>query len=448
VLVASFMLVIDISAVTVALPAVRADLGGSFEASQWVLDAYAIALAAVLLPAASVADSRGRKRTYLAGLGLFTSASLACALAPSILLLDLARAAQGIGAAGVFSAALPLIAVAYPEAHARSRAIAAFGATIAMATAAGPFVGGAVTEAFGWSAIFLLNVPLGFGAVVVAAHRLAESADASGRPVDVAGGLLLGTALLALVFALLRGNHEGWAGPPILGAFATACAFLAAFLLVERRVAHPMVDLALLRSGRFAPAGLSVLSLGALIGALVVLAAFLQDGLHHGPLRTGIELLPVSAMSFVAALATRALASRLSTQALLVAGLGIVAGGLAAMALIGRHGTVAVAVPGMVLAGFGWGAINVIASEAALAAVPPSNAGMATGTLNALRQVGLAAGIAGIGAVFQLRPDGAVTAALLVAAGLTAVAAVGVAILGSGRLRAGISRRRAALICD
>ena len=164
VLLASFMLVIDISAVTVALPEIRADLGGSFDASQWVLDAYAIALATVLLPAASLADRYGRKRMYIGGLGLFTAASLACALAPSILALDLARATQGVGAAGVFGATLPLIAVAYPGARARSRAIGAFGATVAAATAAGPFVGGAVTETLGWSAIFLLNVPLGIGA--------------------------------------------------------------------------------------------------------------------------------------------------------------------------------------------------------------------------------------------------------------------------------------------
>ena len=439
VLLASFMLVIDISAVTVALPEIRADLGGSFDASQWVLDAYAIALATVLLPAASLADRHGRKRMYIGGLGLFTAASLACALAPSILALDLARATQGVGAAGVFGATLPLIAVAYPGARARSRAIGAFGATVAAATAAGPFVGGAVTETLGWSAIFLLNVPLGIGAIVVASRRLVESGDASGRPVDLPGAVLLGAGLLALVFAILRGNVEGWGAPTIVGAFAIGVALLAAFVLIERKVPYPMVDLRLLRSAQFTAAGLSVLSLGALVGALVALAAFLQEELHHGPLRTGIELLPVSVMSFVAAATTgRFLAPRLGTRVLLVAGLGLVATGLAVMALIGRHATVAVALPGMLLSGFGWGTINVIASEAALAAVPPRDAGMASGTLNTLRQVGLAAGIAVIGAVFEFGAGsgsgGAVTTALLVAAGLTTLAAVAVA-LGSERRR-------------
>ena len=174
VLVAVFMLLLDISVVTVALPQIRSDLTGSFAASQWVLDAYALALATLLLPAASFSDRRGRKRAFLTGLSVFTLASLACALSSSIFALGLARAVQGVGGAIVFATALPLIGAAYPDARERTGAVAAFGATVAIAVAIGPLVGGALTEAFGWQAIFLVNVPVGVATVLVASRRLVD----------------------------------------------------------------------------------------------------------------------------------------------------------------------------------------------------------------------------------------------------------------------------------
>jgi EmrB/QacA subfamily drug resistance transporter len=437
VLVAVFMLLLDISVVTVALPEIRTDLGASFGASQWVLDAYALALATILLPAASLADLRGRKRAYLIGLAVFTMASLACALAPSIGALSVARALQGVGGAIVFGTALPLIGAAYPNARERSGAVAAFGATVAVAIAVGPLIGGALTQAFGWQAIFLVNLPVGVAALALASRRLVESADtAHRRRVDVLGMSLLGVGLFALLFATVRGNVEGWGSAIIVGGFAAAVLLLAAFLAAQHRRRDPMVDLTLFRSAAFSAAGASVLTLGALVGAVVPLTVFLQQGLGHGALRAGVELLPLSAMSFVAAaLTARVLGPRLGPRLLLGGGLALVAAGLALMTLVRNDPGVSILVPGMMLAGLGWGAINVTAAELSLAAVEPARAGMATGTLNVLRQIGFAAGIAALGAIFESGADGGIAAAsadaFLVAAIVTGVGAVGVATLAA-----------------
>lgn len=440
VLVAVFMLLLDISVVTVALPELRADLGASFDASQWVLDAYVLALATLLLPAASLADLRGRKRVYLSGLAVFTLASLACALAPSILALGIARAIQGVGGAIVLATALPLIGAAYPDPRERSGAVAAFGATVAVAIAVGPLVGGALTEAFGWQAIFLVNLPVGAVALVIASRRLLESAEvADDVRLDIPGMALLGAGLLALVFATVRGNVEGWNSPVILGGFGAALALLVAFIAVERRRRAPMVDLTLFRSAAFSAAGASVLTLGALVGALVPLTVFLQQGLGHSALQAGAELLPVSVMSFVAAaLTARVLASRLGLRTLLGGGLALIASGLALMTLVRDDPGVAILVPGMMLAGVGWGTINVTATELALAAVEPARAGMATGTLNVLRQIGLAAGIAALGAIFEGAAEGGLAGAsadaFLVGAVVTGLGALAVgALAGAAR---------------
>ncbi|MGI9099908.1 MAG: DHA2 family efflux MFS transporter permease subunit [Solirubrobacteraceae bacterium] len=440
VLVAVFMLLLDISVVVVALPDIRTDLGASFGASQWILDAYALALATLLLPAASLADLRGRKRAYLFGLALFTLASLACALAPSVDALSVARAIQGVGGAIVFATALPLIGAAYPNPRERAGAVAAFGATVAVAIAVGPLIGGALTEAFGWQAIFLINLPVGLAALAIASRRLVESADMTHRQrLDIAGMVLLGVGLFALVFATVRGNVEGWDSAIIVGGFAAAAVLLVAFLVVERRRKAPMVDLTLFRSPAFTAAGASVLALGALVGAFVPLTVFLQLGLGHGALRAGAELLPISVASFIAAaLTARVLAPRLGLRWLLAGGLALVAVGLALMTLVRDDPSLSALVPGMILAGLGWGAINVSATELALDAVEPARAGMATGVLNVLRQIGVAAGIAALGAIFESASDGGSLAgasadAFLVGAVITGLAALAVGALAAAR---------------
>ena len=439
-LVAVFMLVLDVSVVTVSLPALRADLGASFESSQWVLDAYAIALATLLLPAASFADLRGRKRTYLAGLGLFTLSSLACALAPSIVALSVARGVQGLGGATLLATALPLIGAAFPEPAERAGAIAAFGATLAIGIAVGPLVGGALTEALGWQAIFLVNVPVGLVTWVAASRRLAESADPAGRRLDILGVGLLGAGLLALVFATVRGNVEGWGSAPIVGGFAAAAVLLGAFLAVERRRRDPMLELALFGSVSFSAAGVAVVALGGLIGTLVPLAAMLEQGLGHTALQAGAEVLPVSFACLLSAAVTgQKLSPRVAPRLLLAAGLWLVAAGLDLMTLVRYGRGFPALLPGMALAGLGWGAVNVVATELALAAVEPARAGMATGTLNVLRQIGMAAGIAALGAVYESATGGGLPAAAassaLAGAIIAAVGAVAVlALAGAATL--------------
>jgi MFS family permease len=343
----------------------------------------------------------------------------------------------------VFATALPLIGAAYPDARERTGAVAAFGATVAVAVAIGPLVGGALTEAFGWQAIFIVNVPVGVATLVAASRRLLDDAEpAAGQALDVPGMGLLGAGLFALVFATVRGDIEGWGSPVIVGSYALAVALLGGFLAVERGRRSAMIDLTLFRSRTFSAAGVAVLGLGGLIGALVPLTNFLQAGLGHGALQAGVELLPISGMSFVAAaLTARVLGERVGAGTLLGGGLGLTAAGLALMTLVRDSPGFLSLLPGMVLAGLGWGTINVTATELSLAAVEPARAGMATGTLNVMRQVGLAAGIAALGAVFQ----GAARHGMADASADAFV--VGAVVTGVGALAAaGLAGARASLV--
>src|SRR4051812_38227903 len=239
--VATFMLLLDITVVNVALPSIRRDLGASFTDLQWVVDAYALTLAALVLTAGSLADRLGRKRLFGAGLAIFSLSSLLCALAPDPTFLNVARALQGIGGAVMFAVSLALIAQEFAAGRERGMAMGIYGATIGVAVAIGPLVGGALTDSLGWESIFYLNVPIGPAAMVITRLKLRESRDPNATRVDWPGVATFSTALLALVLALVRGNDEGWGSTLIVSLFAGASVLFAAFLAVERRVSEPML---------------------------------------------------------------------------------------------------------------------------------------------------------------------------------------------------------------
>src|ERR687891_2009552 len=243
--VATFMLLLDITVVNVALPSIREDLGASFTDLQWVIDAYALTLAALVLTAGSLADRLGRRRLFAAGLGVFSVASLLCALAPNPTFLNLARALQGVGGAAMFAVSLALIAQEFTAGRERGMAMGIYGATIGAAVAIGPLVGGALVDSLGWESIFYLNVPIGVAAIAVPYWKLRESRDPNATRVDWPGVAAFSGALFLLVLALLRGNAEGWGSTVIVSLFAGAAALLAAFVAVERRVAEPMLPLGL-----------------------------------------------------------------------------------------------------------------------------------------------------------------------------------------------------------
>src|SRR3954451_15888997 len=232
---ATFMLLLDITVVNVALPSIREDLGASFTDLQWVVDAYALTLAALVLTAGSLADRLGRRRLFVGGLAIFSLASLLCALAPDPTFLNLARAVQGVGGAVMFAVSLALIAQEFAAGRERGTAMGIYGATIGAAVAVGPLIGGALVDSLGWQSIFWVNVPVGLAAIVITQRKLAESRDPNATGVDRLGVATFSLALFALVLALVRGNHEGWGSTLIVSLFGASALLLAAFVAVELR---------------------------------------------------------------------------------------------------------------------------------------------------------------------------------------------------------------------
>ncbi len=428
---ATFMLLLDVTVVNVALPAVQRDLDVGLTSLQWLLDAYALALAALILTAGSLADRIGRRRVFLAGLALFTVASLACGLAPTGTLLNIARALQGAGGAAMLATSLALIAGAYAPRE-RHVALAVWGAVSGVAIAVGPLVGGALVEAFDWRWIFLVNVPLGIVTAYLTIRFVHPSHNPSARRVDWLGGVLFSAALGALVLALLRGNADGWSSPPIVALLAACALGLIAFVAVERRVASPILDLSLWRKPTTAGASIAVFTVAAAAFAMLsFLSLYLQNTLGHGPLGTGVRLLPITAGAFLAAAITGHAGARVPARALLTLGLGLCGTGLLLMREIAPGSDWSALLLGFCVVGVGVGIVNPTVAGAAIGIAPEARAGMASGLNNTFRLLGVAVGVAGLGAIFEhqvgarfaeLAPDAGPALADAVATGNTQLA--------------------------
>jgi EmrB/QacA subfamily drug resistance transporter len=399
--VAIFMLLLDITVVNVALPDIQRSLHSSFRDLQWVINAYAVTLAAFLLTAGALADLFGRRRVFVTGLIVFTLSSAACGLAASPLALNLARAVQGTGGAMMFATSLALIAQAF---HGKERGVAfgVFGGVIGAAVAVGPVVGGLITSGIGWEWIFFVNVPIGVGAVCLTLTRVAESRDPDASGVDWAGLVTFSGSLLLLVFALVQGNEKGWGSARILAYEIGSAVLLAAFVIIERRQRRPMLDLTLFRRPAFAGASIVAFSVSASMFAMFLyLTLYIQDVLGYSPLQAGLRFLPVTLLSFAVAPVAGRLSVRVPVRLLLGTGLLLVCAGLLAMTAIDASSGWTVLIPGFVLAGIGIGMINPPLASTAIGVVHHSRSGMASGINNTFRQVGIATGIAGLGAVFQ-----------------------------------------------
>jgi EmrB/QacA subfamily drug resistance transporter len=399
--VATFMLLLDITVVNVALPSIREDLDASFTDLQWVVDAYALTLAALVLTAGSLADRLGRRRVFADGLAIFTVASLLCALAPDPTFLNLARALQGVGGAVMFALSLALIAQEFAAGRERGMAMGVYGATIGVAVAIGPLVGGALTDSLGWESIFYLNVPIGLAALALTQLRLRESRDPNATRVDWAGVATFSAALFLLVLALVRGNDEGWGSAPIVSLFAGAAALLAAFVAVERRVAEPMLPLGLFRRRAFTGVQLAAFAVsGAMFAMFLYLTLYLQNYLGHSPIEAGVRYLPVTLGSFFVAPIAGALLSRVQARLMLSVGLAAVGVGLLLMGGIDAGSEWTTLLGGFLVAGAGIGLINPVIADVAVSVVPREQSGMAAGINDTFRQVGIAVGIALWGAIF------------------------------------------------
>ncbi len=407
--IATFMLLLDITVVNVALPDIQRDLDASLSSLQWVVDAYSLTLAAFLLTAGSLGDRLGRRRVFTLGFAVFTGASFLCGIAGDPTLLNLARGLQGVGGAAMFATSLALIG---QEFHGKDRATAfgVWGATVGGAVAIGPLVGGLITEHLGWEWIFFVNVPIGLLAIALTEVRLVNVAAQDPRPIDFAGLLTFSLGLFLLIFGLIRGNPEGWSSPTIVASLAGAVALLAAFVAVEARSASPMLDLRLFRKPAFN--GVSAVAFGLSAGMFAMflyLTIYMQGVLDFSPLETGLRFLPLTVLSFVVAPISGALSHRIPIRVLLGTGLALVGVGLFLMHGLTPDSEISALLPGFLIAGIGIGVANPGIGQAAIAVVPVEQAGMGSGVNTSFRQVGIATGIASLGAVFQGRVDAKLT---------------------------------------
>ncbi|HEY8467969.1 MAG TPA: DHA2 family efflux MFS transporter permease subunit [Solirubrobacterales bacterium] len=429
---ALFMTALDNLVVGVALPSIRADLGGSIESLEWTVNAYTLAFAVLLITGAALGDRFGRRRMFTIGLGIFTGASALAALAPSIEALIAARAIQGVGAAIVTPLTLTLVSEAVPP-EKRGGALGIWGAISGLGVAVGPFVGGLVVEGVSWQWIFWLNVPVGLALLPLAIRKLAESRGPD-KALDLPGLGLAAAGLFGLTFGIIRGEALGWTSAPVVTSIAAGLALLAFFVWWELRAREPMLPMRFFRSRSFsATNGLSFAMFFGTFGAIFLLSQFFQTAQGYGPLEAGLRTLPWTAMPMFVAPIAGVLGARFGTRPLMAAGLAMQAVALAWIGLISAVDTpFAALIAPFMLAGAGMALVFPTAAATVLASVRPEEAGKASGATNAIREIGGVMGVAVLATVFsanggfqtpQAFTDG-VVAALPVAVGVLAVGAV------------------------
>jgi EmrB/QacA subfamily drug resistance transporter len=399
----TFMLLVDVTIVNVALPALAADLKTSFSSLQWVVDAYALTLAALVLGTGSVADRIGHRRVFIAGLVVFAASSLACGLASGAGLLIGARAVQGAGGAAMFATTFPLLNGSYAGRD-RGTAYGIWGAVAGASAAVGPVLGGLLTQSLSWRWIFFVNPPVSV-AVIALCWFLAESRAPGRGRIDVPGIVTLTAAAAAATYAMIRAGAHGWSAPGTWGLLAAAAGLAAVFAVIEQRTAEPMLDLRLLRNATFSGMLLAGLALNfAAFAYLTYTSIWLQSVLRMSPVGAGLASLPLSLTAFaVAGGSGRALhharPGRVIGTGLILIGIGGITGTLF------LHGAARwpQLVAGFVIVGVGVGLVSPMLGAATMAAVPRERAGMAGGAVNMMRQLGFAFGVALLGTIFESR---------------------------------------------
>jgi EmrB/QacA subfamily drug resistance transporter len=397
---ATAMLMLDIAVVNTALSSISDDLHTGLSGLQWVIDAYTLALATVVLSAGSLADRLGRRRVFLVGLAVFTISSLACALSGSIVALDAARAVQGLGAAAMFAVSLALLAHAYPGMRERAGALAVYGATIGASFAVGPLVGGLITSGLSWRWIFLVNIPIGIVAIAATLARVEESRDPLARKIDWLGQLVLGGGLFLLVLALLRGNDQGWGSTAIVAQLSGAAVLLALFALVEQRVKEPMLPLHFFRNRGFAATQAGTVAISASFFAVFLYTTlYLQNVLGLSAIQTGLVYMPGTVLMFIVSGASAQLGEKVSPRLMISGGLVLVGAGMLLMTMAGVGSSWTIVLPGEVIALIGTGLFNPAMSGVAMGSLPQRHSGLAAGAYDTFRQAGMAVGIAALGAL-------------------------------------------------
>ncbi len=394
----TFMLLVDVTIVNVALPDMARGLHTSFPDLQWVLSLYALVLASLVLTAGSIADRLGRRAVYLGGLAIFAASSLACGLSGSVGMLIAARGVQGLGAAAMFATTMALISSSYSGKD-LGIAFGIWGAVNGGASAAGPLAGGLLATHFGWRWIFLVNLPVSVVAVVLTLLVVHESRDPHPRRIDLPGMVSFTVGAASLAYALIRGS---WGSTATLGLLAVAVVALIAFVAVERVRRDPMLDLSLLRNPSFTTLLVAVALLPAAAWATMAYQSlWLQSVLGLSPIQAGSLVLPCSLVTFAVSVVIGRVLHATSPRLLIGTGMLLIGAGAFAQSMIRTGSGWAVEVPGLLLVGLGAGLVLAPLSAAAMALVPRSRAGMASGAVNTFRQLGYAFGVAVLGEVFR-----------------------------------------------
>jgi EmrB/QacA subfamily drug resistance transporter len=399
--IALFMVVLDNLVVSTALPVIRVDLGASIENLEWTVNAYTLTFAVLLLTGAALGDRFGRRRLFTIGLGIFTAASAAAALAPSIDWLIAARAVQGVGGAIVTPLTLTILSEAMPRER-RGVAIGAWSGIAGLAVAMGPVIGGAVVDGISWQWIFWLNVPIGLVLLPLGALRLRESRGPAQR-LDLPGLGLASAGLFGIVWGLVNGNSHGWASAQILVALIAGALLTAAFVAWELRTAEPMLPMRFFRDRAFAAAnGASLLMYFGMFGSIFLLTQFFQTAQGYSPLAAGVRILPWTAMPIFVAPLAGALSDRIGGRPLMAVGLGLQAFGLGWIALVSTAttGYGELVIP-FILSGAGMAMFFAPVANVVLTAVRPEEEGKASGANNAVREVGGVFGVAILASVFS-----------------------------------------------
>jgi EmrB/QacA subfamily drug resistance transporter len=395
-----FMIMLDNTVVNVALPTIQHELGASLSELEWIVTGYALSFAALMLTGGKLADLFGRRLIFVSGIALFTVSSLMCGLSNAGDELIAWRVVQGIGAALMNPATLAIISATFPPRQ-RGMAIGIWAGVSAMALAIGPLVGGLLTEHVGWSWIFFVNVPIGVLGIVASFLLIDESRDDSHeqRP-DITGLLTSGLGLFSLTYALIEANNFGWTSGRILASFAAAVIFLTAFVLVEMHQRLPMMDLSLFKNPTFAGANLAMLLVAlSMFGVFFFVSLYMQNILGFSAVQAGAAFLPMTLLVMIVAPIAGKLSDRFGSRWLITTGLTLLSVQLFYYSTLGQHANFWNLLPGMVLGGFGMSMAMTPTAAAVLRAVPTAKAGVGSATLNSMRQVGGALGIALMGAI-------------------------------------------------
>jgi len=447
--VALFMVTLDNLVVTNALVSIRNDLGASLEQLEWTVNAYTLSYAVLLLTAAALGDRLGRRSVFVAGVGIFSIASAAAALAPSTEALIAARAVQGLGGAIITPLSLTLLSEAF-VAERRGLALGIWSGVSGLGVALGPVVGGAVVDGFSWQWIFWLNVPIGIALIPAALAMLSESRGPN-RALDLPGVALASSGLLGVIFGIVRSQALGWTSTTVVVSIAAGLALLAAFVVWELRTPEPMLPMRFFKNRAFAATnGVSLAMFFGAFGSIFLLAQFFQVAQGYSPLEAGIRTLPWTAMPIFVAPVAGVLSDRIGSRPLMAAGLALQSAALAYLALVTEPDVAyAALVPGFVMAGSGMALVFAPAANAVLGAVRPNEAGQASGATNTIREIGGVLGVSVLATVFtshggygapQDYVDGLVPAVWVGSAVLAAGALVALLVPGRRRARSVVPR--------